>query len=151
MASNPEIRASDADRDRVAGSLQEHCAQGRITVEELHERLDAVYQARTLGQLEEITHDLPEEDLYTLPVPATQKSPASSSPVKSSSSSSSLSLPGGRDLRTAWATWGVVSGINVGIWLILAVTGTLVYPWWLWVAGPWGLALLLGTVLRNRG
>ncbi|MGI5165305.1 DUF1707 SHOCT-like domain-containing protein [Spirillospora sp. CA-253888] len=149
MASNPEIRASDADRDRVAGSLQEHCAQGRITVEELHERLDAVYQARTLGQLEEITHDLPEEDLYTLPVPAAQKAPSSSSPVKASSSSPAL--PGGRDLRTAWATWGVVSGINVGIWMVLAVTGTLVYPWWLWVAGPWGLALLLGTVLRNRG
>ncbi|WP_067487197.1 DUF1707 SHOCT-like domain-containing protein [Actinomadura hibisca] len=148
MASNPEIRASDADRDRVAGNLQEHCAQGRITVDELHERLDAVYQARTLGQLEEITHDLPEEDLYTLPVPATQKS--SSSSVAQLKEPGSLAKVGGQDLRAAWITWGVVGGINVGIWLILAVTGTVVYPWWLWVAGPWGLALILRTLLGNR-
>ena len=31
MALNPEMRASDADRDRVAAALREHCAQGRIT------------------------------------------------------------------------------------------------------------------------
>lgn len=78
MAPNPDIRASDADRDRVAASLREHCALGRITMDELQERLESVYAARTLGQLQEVTSDLPEEDLYQLPVPASQpKSTAS--------------------------------------------------------------------------
>ncbi len=49
MAPNPDVRASDADRDRVAASLREHCALGRITMDELQERLDSVYEAKTSG------------------------------------------------------------------------------------------------------
>ena len=81
MAPNPDIRASDADRDRVAASLREHCAEGRITMDELDERLESVYGAKTLGQLQEITSDLPEEDLYQLPVPASQAK-STASPAK---------------------------------------------------------------------
>jgi hypothetical protein len=55
----PEVRASDADRDRVATQLREHLTDGRLTLDELSERLDAAYRARTVGELEEITRDLP--------------------------------------------------------------------------------------------
>ena len=142
MPPNPDIRASDADRDRVASRLREHCAQGRITVEELNERLDAVYTAKTLGQLQEVTSDLPEEDLYELPVPASHRTtvqPAGGGSVEPY-------LRGG----AMWATWAAVSGLNLAIWLILAVTGNLVYPWWIWVAGPWGAILLIRTVLGPK-
>jgi hypothetical protein len=151
MPPNPDIRASDADRDRVAGLLREHCAQGRITMDELEERLDATYSARTIGQLQEVTSDLPEEDLYELPVPASQRAPlgASSAPV---------ARTGGGDVvrmgtRAVWATWAAVSGINFTIWLILVIAGVPVYPWWIWVAGPWGAVLAIGTLLgrQNRG
>jgi hypothetical protein len=54
----------------VAEALREHCAQGRITMQELDERLDAVYRAKTLGDLQDVLADLPEDDLYQLPVPA---------------------------------------------------------------------------------
>lgn len=55
----PEMRASDADRDRVAQILREAAGEGRLSLEELDERLDAVYAAKTYAELEPITRDLP--------------------------------------------------------------------------------------------
>jgi DUF1707 SHOCT-like domain len=55
----PALRASDADRERVARILGEHGAAGRLTPEELEERLDAAYAARTHGELDRLLHDLP--------------------------------------------------------------------------------------------
>lgn len=56
----PEVRASDADRERVVELLREHTAAGRLTAEELDERLDEAYGARTLGELRAVTRDLPQ-------------------------------------------------------------------------------------------
>lgn len=56
------MRASDADRDRVAERLREALAEGRLTVEEHAERLDAVYRARTYAELSPLVEDLPSAD-----------------------------------------------------------------------------------------
>ncbi|MEV7399233.1 DUF1707 domain-containing protein [Streptomyces sp. NPDC091267] len=53
------IRASDADRDRIADILREAMAEGRLTAEEHGERVDAVYRAKTVGELEPLVRDLP--------------------------------------------------------------------------------------------
>ncbi|RCV53654.1 DUF1707 SHOCT-like domain-containing protein [Marinitenerispora sediminis] len=53
------VRASDADRDHVAQRLADALAEGRLTHDEHSERLDAVYAAKTLGELEPLTRDLP--------------------------------------------------------------------------------------------
>ncbi len=53
------LRASDADRERTANVLREAAGDGRLTMAELDERLDAVYAAKTYAELEPITHDLP--------------------------------------------------------------------------------------------
>ncbi|MFY7067569.1 DUF1707 SHOCT-like domain-containing protein [Nocardiopsis changdeensis] len=53
------MRASDADRDAVAHRLQEAFAEGRLDPDEHSERLDAVYRAKTLGELVPLTEDLP--------------------------------------------------------------------------------------------
>ena len=55
----PDLRAADADRDRVAAELREHVGEGRLTLEEFSARIDAAYEARTLGELETLTRDLP--------------------------------------------------------------------------------------------
>ncbi|MGW1540495.1 DUF1707 SHOCT-like domain-containing protein [Streptomyces sp. NPDC002309] len=55
----PELRASDADRERVAEVLRDAVAEGRLDMTEFEERLDATYQARTYGELAPITRDLP--------------------------------------------------------------------------------------------
>ena len=53
------MRASNADRERVAQILHNAMSEGRITVQELEERLDAVYTAKTLAELEPPVADLP--------------------------------------------------------------------------------------------
>ncbi|GAA1994869.1 hypothetical protein GCM10009799_21280 [Nocardiopsis rhodophaea] len=55
----PPLRASDADRDRVAQVLSQALTEGRLTHEEHTERLDAVYASRTLEELAPLTADLP--------------------------------------------------------------------------------------------
>ncbi len=53
-----ELRASDADRDRVVDVLREAAADGRLTPEELDERLGLALSARTFGELAPLTADL---------------------------------------------------------------------------------------------
>jgi hypothetical protein len=55
----PTLRASDAEREQTATLLREHYAAGRITPEELSDRLDVAYAARTVTELEALVHDLP--------------------------------------------------------------------------------------------
>lgn len=52
------MRASDADRERIAQVLHKATAEGRLDIHELDERLGAVYAARTYGELVPITADL---------------------------------------------------------------------------------------------
>jgi hypothetical protein len=84
MSSSPAVpeprnlRASDADRERVANVLREAAGDGRLTMDELDERLDAVYAAKTYAELEPITHDLPDADTEQVPAPssAARRDPA---------------------------------------------------------------------------
>ena len=59
MATGPGPRIADADREAAAAHLREHYAQGRLTLEEFHHRLDAVFEATTQSRLTAITRDLP--------------------------------------------------------------------------------------------
>ncbi|MFB7737904.1 DUF1707 domain-containing protein [Streptomyces sp. NPDC056112] len=55
----PELRASDADRERVVEHLRDALAEGRLDMTEFEERLEAAYRARTYGELAPLTRDLP--------------------------------------------------------------------------------------------
>ena len=59
MADQDELRASDEQRDRAAQDIREHFAAGRLTDDELSERVQAAYSARTEGELKALTADLP--------------------------------------------------------------------------------------------
>jgi len=141
MALNPDLRASDGDRDKFADLLRENYAVGRLTQDELNERLEGVYAAKTLGGLQQLTADLPEHDLYDLPIPASQK--ASPAPV---SKGVSIYRAG---LRATWATWASVNLICLVIWVLTAFDGV-DYPWFLWVAGPWGAVILAGQLFGPK-
>ncbi|MDH6220185.1 DUF1707 SHOCT-like domain-containing protein [Streptomyces pseudovenezuelae] len=54
-----ELRASDADRDRIADILREALAEGRLTPDEHAERVEGVLAAKTVGELEVFIRDLP--------------------------------------------------------------------------------------------
>jgi len=137
------MRASDGDRDKVASVLREHYAQGRLTTEEFDERLETLYTSKTYGELAVLTSDLPDVDLRRLPEAPSRVSEGSKAVAGKSVREKSLTA--------AWAAWGTASGINWVIWLIIGVTGDFVYPWPLWVMGPWGVALLVATIAGGLG
>ncbi len=53
------LRASDADREQIVDALRQHHAEGRLTVDEFTERMHRAYTAKTFGELEPLTRDLP--------------------------------------------------------------------------------------------
>jgi hypothetical protein len=72
-----QLRISDADRHQVAEVLREAAGEGRIDLEELDQRLEATYAARTYADLVPITLDLPAQPTTSaLARPAASRSPA---------------------------------------------------------------------------
>lgn len=57
----PQVLASDAERDRAGARLRCHYAEGRLTLPELEERAALAYQARTRAELDALLRDLPQE------------------------------------------------------------------------------------------
>src|SRR5215470_12549699 len=99
MPGDPRLRASDADRERVAALLREHHAEGRLTAEEFHDRLGI--------------------DLYRLPSAGLRPAPPGAG--------SWLPAPrgAGQVARRAgqWAAWAVTSSALFLVWLVVgAVT-----------------------------
>lgn len=57
--STADLRASHADRDQVVEILRDAAGDGRLTPEELDERVEAALKARTISELAALTRDLP--------------------------------------------------------------------------------------------
>ena len=138
MPGDPRIRASDADRDRVASLLREHHAHGRLTAEEFHERMDRALEARTLGELDELLADLPAIDLYQLPDASLRRAPPrlgqSLLPADSRGRDPVRFPPG----TVAMGVWAAVTSALIAIWAVAAVVGGGTwFPWWALIALPW--------------
>jgi len=141
MASDPKIRASDADRDRTAAALREHLAAGRLTTEEFDERLDKVYAAKTLGELDDLMADLPRTDLEQ-PADVSLHQAGNSPPLPGQRSAGPVEASHGRfspAWRAAWGSWLGISVLFFGIWLVSGASGGL---WFLWVPALMGVLLL---------
>jgi Domain of unknown function (DUF1707) len=61
MIRNPNLRASDADREAMADRLRKHHTDGRLDQDEFQERLERCFAAKTVGELAELTRDLPDD------------------------------------------------------------------------------------------
>jgi len=80
------LRISDKERHEVAEVLREAAGEGRIDLEELDQRLEAAYAARTYADLVPLTADLPVVHPARTPVPTPVRPvPASGGPAYSSS------------------------------------------------------------------
>lgn len=109
MTSQPprrEARIGDREREAATSFLNDHYAAGRLDTEEHAERLDAIWSARTRGDLDIVFWDLPR-----LPAPAPR-------PVVPARRTTSWRFPLGMFLVAA---------------LVLAIA--LEVPWWLWLVG----------------
>jgi hypothetical protein len=136
MSGDESVRVSDADRERTAQRLARAQAEGRLELVEFDERVRAAYGATTRADLAPLTADLPVEG------PAGRVEHAAGD----------RRAPAYRGAAVAVAIWAVVSALNLGIWAIvsLAAPGP-VHPWWIWVAGPWGVVLALRLLAERSG
>jgi hypothetical protein len=152
--SDQDLRAADADRERAAQRLRRAHDEGRVGLLEFDERVAAAYGARTYADLAPLTADLP-------PDPWRER-PGSSSPAESPraprSDRSAAVAPGAGRGRRGWAlsrrielaAWAAAGLVNVVVWALVSVAaGGGVYPWWVWVVGPWGVALLAQYVVAR--
>lgn len=137
------MRASDADRERVAERLREAVGEGRLTLDECDERLRGVWAAKTFGELDQFLVDLPS------PTPAQEAQVVAATPDPSVPPSRHEPPPKlARWLASLWALWLAVVLINLVIWFLVVIgTGELVYFWPMWVAGPWGALNLALTIM----
>lgn len=128
-----DMRAGDADREKVLERLRQAHLEGRLDVDEFDQRITATLAAKTYRDLAALTEDLPE------PPAAAQLA--------------ALAEDGG-DFRSGVAAWAAASVTTAAIWAVICVaSGSWIHPWFLWVAGPWGVVLLvtwLGMRLQGR-
>lgn len=103
---DPNLRAGDADRERVADRLRKSHTEGRLDLAEFQERLERCYEAKTFGQLDELVGDLPRER----------------EPAERSSAS--------------WAPWHwrLVRWAPLLIFLVIAAGAHTHHVFWLWIA-----------------
>jgi hypothetical protein len=97
-----QLRISDSDRHRVAEVLREAAGDGRIDLEELDERLEATYAARTYADLVPITVDLPTQATSGLPVHPTAATPTPPVVSDGHTAERHLAILGGLERKGVW-------------------------------------------------
>jgi hypothetical protein len=131
MVRPSSVLVSDAERDAAAGSLRDHMAEGRITIDEFRDRLDQVYAARTRGELDRAMSGLP-------PVHA---EPAMRWMVWSPAERRA-NLE--RRYRRGWARFVRVNAVVWSVWLAMELVSShavVLFP--LFLTLPWGVLRLV--------
>jgi hypothetical protein len=144
----PELRASDVDRELTVSQLRRHTTAGRLTLDELDQRLEWTYAAKTLADLAKVTSDLPrltDEAVAPPVVASTERDERRASRVARRGRSH---VAGREETSHDRAAWGGMLTTSLTVILIWALTG-FGYPWFLWVVGPAAIALVSREV-RHR-
>jgi hypothetical protein len=112
------LRISDADRHRVAELLREAAGEGRLDIEELDERLEAAYSAKTYGDLVPLTADLP---LGAAQHPQPARPMASAPGVPAVRYDSSVAIMGGTSRKGVWevgpthTAFALMGGVDIDL------------------------------------
>jgi hypothetical protein len=142
MDDRREMRASDADRQEVIERLRAALDEGRLKMDEYIDRMGLASEAVTYGDLAPLCADLPQAGAVARQDPH-PPAPAAQQAAQPAVTSRGLPTP----LKVLWTIWGAIVAVNLVVWvLVSATTGHLIYPWPLWVAGPWGAVLLAVSV-----
>ncbi|MBB5788139.1 DUF1707 SHOCT-like domain-containing protein [Jiangella mangrovi] len=135
-----EMRASDADRDRVAEILRDAHGEGRLGQDELLSRVEATYVAKTYQDLDRLIADLPvrrQPAAGLVPRPLATPLSAPRPPRRRTGRRIARGL-----LTFSWWVYGIAVAVNLMIWLLVSIGGGgPEYFWPVWVAGPWGVLL----------
>ena len=103
------MRATDGDRDATSSIVAAAASDGRLTLEEMHERLERVFAARTHGDLAEITRDLVGASHTPARQPPRPLQPFSGTAGRSTS----VTIFGGVERKGAWSVPGHLQLIAV--------------------------------------
>ena len=137
------LRASDADRQEVIERLRTALEEGRLKMDEYVQRMEQASEAVTYGNLASLYADLPDVGTVVARRDLAALAPDRPRPVAARGRFAGLPAP----LRVLWTNWASVVFVNVVIWVLTcATTAHLIYPWPVWVAGPWGAVLLAVSV-----
>ena len=124
-----DYRVSDVERAAVQERLRSAIGAGQLELHEFDERAKTLWAARTRGELDRVTADLP---ALPPPAPAAPRRRLFSDDV------------GGVTLRVLSIIWACALSINVVVWLLVSLTsGELQYPWPVWLLPS---AAVLGTL-----
>lgn len=150
MDDNQKMRASDADRQQVIERLRAGLDEGRLKMDEYLDRMGHASEAVTYGDLAPLYADLPETGSVARQESAAPGSAPAAAPQPVARRGGFGGLPA--PLRVLWTIWAACVSVNLVIWvLVSATTAQLIYPWPLWVAGPWGAILLAVSVSVAHG
>jgi hypothetical protein len=127
-----ELRASDAERERVVAFLREHALLGRLTDDELEDRIGLAYASVTVGDLEKLIGDLPRASRPAAAAPAPPRRHAPARRRQSSPPPALIGLGIGALL---------ISGVGIAaLGLIVAIGVAL-------IATVFALSVVLGPIL----
>ncbi|HEV2343712.1 MAG TPA: DUF1707 domain-containing protein [Actinocrinis sp.] len=99
-----EMRASDADREQVAERLRDAAGHGRLTMDELEERLELAFAAKTYAELEPLTRDLP--------------APGTAAPLHTAAAGAVLAKVGGTPTGRRWSIAIMSGSTRRGRWVV---------------------------------
>lgn len=122
-----DMRIGNAERERAIAQLGRHVGDGRLDLSEFDERSGRVSAARTRAELDAVQADLPR-----LPDPEREARLRRAA------------------LAATWGPWALTAVICLVIWSAVAVGGGGGYVWPIWVIGPWGALLAIGTLTGAR-
>lgn len=121
-----DLRIGDAERERALAALGLHVGDGRLDLAEYSGRSERVTLARTRSELAAVLADLPR-----------LRDPERERRVR-------------RTVTAAtWGPWVLTGVLCVLIWAAVALGGGGAYFWPIWVIGPWGAMLVLGTIVAG--
>jgi DUF1707 SHOCT-like domain len=150
-----DLRAGNAEREVVVSRLNDAFAEGRLDLGELDQRIAAAYAAKTMGDLRPLLADLPPPSgrAATVHRPSTPMAPRPVPLPGPLATNRAVQHVNGRPgwIRWQYYVWASVVLLNVMIWVMVSL-GTShfwIYPWPLWVAGPWGVVILAQDVIAR--
>ena len=130
-----DVRPSDDDRERIVRDLTKHCGDGRLTLDELEERIAEVYAAATVKDLEHAVRELPRNHPAKIPSSPPIRVKPSDAPVRTSTQRGAEVA-----LKIHTVVYLSVMALLVLIWFLTTPFG---YFWPIWPAMGWGVAVAI--------
>jgi hypothetical protein len=146
----PGLRIGDAERESTAALLRRHAAEGRLTLDELDDRLQQVYAAKTAGDLNAQLEDLPSiRTEVELVKPDTK--PVSRQEQRAACRQERRGGRGGPSSLVMWSGWISTNLILIAIWVLTNLGGGDNHwnPWFLWYTVPTAIGLISREVSRR--